>query len=208
MHFYFIECPTISSQPALDDIKFYKCESCLFGSTDEMDIESHECKVTQINVDININGLYIHNMIYTTTSNDSCDRLNSNQLYQFFSFPSAFHRHTTHPSNHLHLCSLNQHQLATVWSHFTFHPFGEGFWMSEMAKASGTSSHLFLILAVAARSAPPSPSICLPDNNGSLHIPMSLHPPLGPQLNLIFGLSLTPETVSYQQQSQCRMLCE
>ena len=137
-------------------------------------------------------SLFLHHMSIPsqpTTSNDSCDRLNSNQLYHNSSLvPSAFHRHTIHPSNHLHLCSLNQHQLATVWSHFTFHPFGEGFWMSEMAKASGTSSHLFLILAVAARFAPPSPSICLPDNNGSLHIPMSLHPPLSPQLNLAFWI--------------------
>ena len=39
-----------------------------------------------------------------TTSNDSCDRFNSNQLSQFFTCPSVFHGNTTHPSNHLDLC--------------------------------------------------------------------------------------------------------
>ena len=41
-----------------------------------------------------------------TTSNDSCDRLNFNQLSQLFTFPSVFNGNTTHPSNHLHLCSF------------------------------------------------------------------------------------------------------
>ena len=42
----------------------------------------------------------------STTSNDSCDRLNSNQAFQFFICPSVLHGNTTHPSNHLHLCSF------------------------------------------------------------------------------------------------------
>ena len=40
-----------------------------------------------------------------TTSNDSCDRLNSNQLSLCFTC-SVFQGNTTHPSNHLHLCSF------------------------------------------------------------------------------------------------------
>ena len=32
-----------------------------------------------------------------TTSNNSCDRLNSNQPSQFFTCPSVFHGDTTHP---------------------------------------------------------------------------------------------------------------
>ena len=35
-----------------------------------------------------------------TTFNDSCDRLNSNHLSQFFTCPSVFHGNTTQPSNH------------------------------------------------------------------------------------------------------------
>ena len=42
----------------------------------------------------------------STTSNDSRDRLNSNQPSQFLICPSVFHGDTTHPSNHLHLCSF------------------------------------------------------------------------------------------------------
>ena len=42
----------------------------------------------------------------STTSNDSCDRLNSNKLSQIFTCLSVFHGNTTHPSNHLHLCSF------------------------------------------------------------------------------------------------------
>ena len=42
----------------------------------------------------------------STTSYDSCDRLNSNQLSQFFTCPSVFHGNTTHTPNHLHLCSF------------------------------------------------------------------------------------------------------
>ena len=47
-----------------------------------------------------------HHMIipsHPTTSNDSCDRLNSNQLSKCFTCPSVFQGNTTHPSNHLHL---------------------------------------------------------------------------------------------------------
>ena len=47
-------------------------------------------------------------------------------------------------------------------------------------KIYGNFIHTVLILAVAARSAPPSPSR---DNKSSLHIHMSLHLPLGPQLD-------------------------
>ena len=42
----------------------------------------------------------------STTPNDSCDRLNSSQPSQFFICPSVCHGDTTHPSNHLHLCSF------------------------------------------------------------------------------------------------------
>ena len=41
-----------------------------------------------------------------TTSNDSCDRLNSNQLSQFFTCTSVFQRNTTHPSASLEHMSL------------------------------------------------------------------------------------------------------
>ena len=41
-----------------------------------------------------------------TTSNDSCDKLTSNRLSQFFTCPSVFQGNTTYPSNHLHLCSF------------------------------------------------------------------------------------------------------
>ena len=43
---------------------------------------------------------------HSTTSNESCDRLNSNQPSQFFSCYSVFQWDTTHLSNHLHLCSF------------------------------------------------------------------------------------------------------
>ena len=42
----------------------------------------------------------------STTSNESCDRLNFNQPSQFFICPSVFQLDTTHPSNHQHLCSF------------------------------------------------------------------------------------------------------
>ena len=38
-----------------------------------------------------------------TTSNDSCNRLNSNQLSQFLISLSVFHGNATHPSNNLHI---------------------------------------------------------------------------------------------------------
>ena len=41
-----------------------------------------------------------------STSNDSCDRLNSNKFFLFFTHLSIFHGNSTHPSNHLHLCSF------------------------------------------------------------------------------------------------------
>ena len=50
----------------------------------------------------------------STTSNDSSDRLNSNHPSQFFICPSVFHGDTTHPSNHLHLCSF-QPSPYTNW---------------------------------------------------------------------------------------------
>ena len=54
----------------------------------------------------------LHNFLHhvskssqSTTSDNSCDRFNSYQVYQFF--PShVFHVDATHPSNHLHLCSF------------------------------------------------------------------------------------------------------
>ena len=41
-----------------------------------------------------------------TTSNDSCDRVNSNHLSQFFTSLSVFDGNARHPSNYLHLCSF------------------------------------------------------------------------------------------------------
>ena len=49
---------------------------------------------------------YMSTPSQSTTSNESCDRLNSNQPSQFFIYHSVFHGDTTHPSNHLHLCSF------------------------------------------------------------------------------------------------------
>ena len=49
----------------------------------------------------------------STTSNDSCDRLNSNQPSQLFICPSVVHGDTTHLSNHLHLCSFNFNPAST-----------------------------------------------------------------------------------------------
>ena len=42
----------------------------------------------------------------STTSNDCCDRLNSNNPPKFFICPSVLYGDTTQPSNHLHLCSF------------------------------------------------------------------------------------------------------
>ena len=48
-----------------------------------------------------------------TTSNESCDRLNSNQPSQLFICPSVFQWDTTHPSNHLHLCYFKLQPTST-----------------------------------------------------------------------------------------------
>ena len=53
--------------------------------------------------------------VHTISSNDSCDRLNSNHLSQFFTCLYVFHENTTHPPNNPQLFkSLTQHQLARV----------------------------------------------------------------------------------------------
>ena len=55
-------------------------------------------------------SLYItfHNNMFipshTTTSNDRCDRFNSNKLSQFVTSRSVFHGNAAQSSNHLHLC--------------------------------------------------------------------------------------------------------
>ena len=46
--------------------------------------------------------------IQNTTSNDSCDMLNSKQLDQFFTCPSVFHENITHPSNYRQACSVKR----------------------------------------------------------------------------------------------------
>ena len=54
------------------------------------------------------------------TSNDRCDRLNSNQPSQYFTCPSVF---METPHIHLIICisalsNFTQHQLTRSWSHF------------------------------------------------------------------------------------------
>ena len=61
--------------------------------------------------------------------------------------------------------------------------------MSEMANSSQNFIHPFLILAVAARSALSSSSRLSLYNKESLHVHTSLHPPVGPQLDQLLGLS-------------------
>ena len=53
----------------------------------------------------------------STNSNNSCDRLNFNQPYQFFTCHVS-QGNTTHPSNHLLFQTLTQHRIARAWSHF------------------------------------------------------------------------------------------
>ena len=107
-----------------------------------------------------------------TTNNDSWDRINSNQLYQFFTCPSVFHGNITHPSNHLHLCYFNFNPTSAskgmvshpyvmlLLTQLTYtQPFisSGGALDVRKCKTSRNFIHPFLILAVAARSAQPSP---------------------------------------------------
>ena len=81
----------------------------------------------------------IHFFIQPTTSNDSCDILNSNQLSQFYMCFSVFH-------------------LASL----LFQTGAGGSLDVINDKSFWNFIHPFLILAVAARSAPPYPSrVCI-----------------------------------------------
>ena len=85
----------------------------------------------------------------------------------------------------------------TTGIHSTFR-FQRGSSGCQKCKSYRNFIHLFRILAIAARSAPPSLS-----PKSSLHIHTSLYPPLAPQLDQLLGLcsSLpTPETVIYPRQ--------
>ena len=97
----------------------------------------------------------IHFFIQPTTSDDSCDILNSNQISQFYISFSVFHGNTTHLSNHLHLYSF---KLA-----YTRLFISSGGALDVINdKSFWNFIHPFLILAVAARSAPPYPSrVCI-----------------------------------------------
>ena len=69
-----------------------------------------------------------------TTSNDSCD-----MFYQFFTYPSAFHRRTTHPSNHLHLCSFKHNPTSAICDNVVAKPI-------VLITNSYTDTHLTVII--------------------------------------------------------------